>query len=153
MDLWIFWPLHKDLMSVWVWSNASHVTPLRGGLTRERIKPCSCSGGNAWTAWRRRRSRLAHLFIKLAPWITEGYKTAAHATYASWRRSWITETLSLIFSVLALAGLVATLSAHRSKLLAKWPQIITFNFVLSLFSLLMRTGVSVVFAEGILHCS
>jgi hypothetical protein len=98
--------------------------------------------------WRRRWPRFAHPFIKLATGIKVGYRSSTHAIRKSWKKSWTVETFSFIFSVLTLVGLVATLSAHQGKPLPKWPQLITINSVLSLFSLIMRTGVSVVLAEG-----
>ena len=98
--------------------------------------------------WRRRWSRFAHAFIKLATGIEAGYRRSTHAIRRLRKKSWTVETSSFIFSVLTLAGLVVTLSAHQGKPLPKWPQLITINSVLSLFSLIMRTGVSVVLAEG-----
>jgi hypothetical protein len=97
---------------------------------------------------RTRLSRFTNPFIKLAAPISAAYSTSTHATRRFWEWSWTTETFSFVFSVLTLAGLVATLSALQGKPLPKWPQLITINSVLSLFSLLMRTGVSVVLAEG-----
>jgi hypothetical protein len=108
---------------------------------------------NDRTAWRGRWSPIAHPFIKLAAWITACPKASTHAIRRSWKKSWTAETSSFIFSVLVLAGLVVTLFVHQGKPLPKWPQLITINSVLSLFSLLMRTGVSVVLAEGMSHFS
>ena len=65
-----------------------------------------------------------------------------------WGQSWTVETLSLVVSVLGLAGLVATLLAHEYKPLPQWPQLVTINSIISLFSLLMRTCVGVVLTEG-----
>jgi hypothetical protein len=93
-------------------------------------------------------SRFTSPFIKLAAPISAAYTTSTHATRRFWKRSWTAETFSFVFSVLTLAGLVAILSAHQGKPLPNWPQLITINSVLSLFSLLMRTGVSVILAEG-----
>jgi hypothetical protein len=69
-------------------------------------------------------------------------------------RNWTAETLSYIVSILALAGLVTTFLAHQTKPLPQWPQLVTINSIISLFSLLMRAGVGVVLAEGNLtsHC-
>lgn len=99
--------------------------------------------------WRRRWSRFAHPFIKLVTVIKAGYRRFTHAIRRSRKKSWTVETFSFIFSILTLAGLIATLSAHQGKPLPKWPQLITINSVLSLFSLIMRTGVTVVLAEGV----
>ncbi|KAJ8109669.1 hypothetical protein OPT61_g7293 [Boeremia exigua] len=66
-----------------------------------------------------------------------------------WNRSWTVETCGLVLSVLALGGLVATLVVHQDKPQPEWPQLVTINSFVSLFSLLMRTGVGVVLAEGI----
>lgn len=65
-----------------------------------------------------------------------------------WAKSWTTETCSYVISVLALAGLVATLLSHQNKPLPQWPQLVTINSIISLFSLLMRACVGVVLAEG-----
>lgn len=50
--------------------------------------------------------------------------------------------------MLSLVGLVATLATHQTRPLPHWPQLININAVVSLFSLIMRTGTSVVLAEG-----
>ena len=65
-----------------------------------------------------------------------------------WGQSWTLETLSLFVSILGLAGLIATLLVHQSKPLPQWPQLVTINSIISLFSLLMRTCVGVVLTEG-----
>ncbi|OAG03074.1 uncharacterized protein CC84DRAFT_1064174, partial [Paraphaeosphaeria sporulosa] len=63
--------------------------------------------------------------------------------------SWTAETHILVFSVLTFAGLVATLMAHQNKPNPKWPQLVTINSIVSLFSLPMRAVISLVLAEGI----
>ena len=73
-----------------------------------------------------------------------GWKRAVRSL--NW--NWTAETLSYIVSILALAGLVTTLLAHQDKPLPEWPQLVTINSIISLFSLLMRAGVGVVLAEG-----
>jgi hypothetical protein len=95
-------------------------------------------------------SRFARPFNKLAAGIKASYKTATDAMQRSWKKNWTVETFSFIFSILTLAGLVVTLVAHQGKPLPDWPQLITINSVISLFSLLMRTGISVVLTEGML---
>ncbi|KAF2999342.1 hypothetical protein E8E13_005620 [Curvularia kusanoi] len=65
---------------------------------------------------------------------------------------WTAETCSFIISILALGGLVATLLVHQGKPLPEWPQLVTINSIISLFSLLMRACVGVVLAEGISQC-
>ncbi|KAJ8116651.1 hypothetical protein OPT61_g1971 [Boeremia exigua] len=69
-----------------------------------------------------------------------------------WGKSWTAETGSYIISILALAGLTATLLVHQDKPLPQWPQLVTINSIISLFSLLMRACVGVVLAEGISQC-
>jgi hypothetical protein len=64
---------------------------------------------------------------------------------------WTTETCSYIIAILALGGLVATLLVHQGKPLPQWPQLVTINSIISIFSLLMRACVGVVLAEGILR--
>ncbi|KAF2831318.1 hypothetical protein CC86DRAFT_314581 [Ophiobolus disseminans] len=66
-----------------------------------------------------------------------------------WKRGWTAEVLSCVFALLSLIGLVATLIAHQGKPLPQWPKLISLNSIISLFSLLIRTGVCVVLAEGI----
>jgi hypothetical protein len=64
------------------------------------------------------------------------------------KKSWTAETTSFLFFVLSLAGVVAALVAHQGKHLPDWSQLIAINSILSLFSLLMRIGVSIVLAES-----
>jgi hypothetical protein len=73
---------------------------------------------------------------------------ALHTVNRLWKRSWTTETISLGFSIFTLAGLIATLLAHQHKPLPQWPQLVSINSIISLFSLLMRSCVGVVLAEG-----
>ena len=61
---------------------------------------------------------------------------------------WTTETCSYIIAILALGGLVATLLVHQGKPLPQWPQLVTINSIISIFSLLMRACIGVVLAEG-----
>lgn len=65
-----------------------------------------------------------------------------------WKRSWTAEALSCIFALLSMLGLVATLLAHENRPLPQWPQLVSLNSIVSLFSLLMRASVGVVLAEG-----
>ncbi|USP79036.1 hypothetical protein yc1106_06310 [Curvularia clavata] len=75
-------------------------------------------------------------------------KNGGNVSKHMWGQSWTLETLSLVVSILGLAGLIATLLAHQSKPLPQWPQLVTINSIISLFSLLMRTCVGVVLTEG-----
>lgn len=65
-----------------------------------------------------------------------------------WKMGWTAEVLSLLFALLSLLGLIATLIAHQDKPLPDWPQLVSLNSIISLFSLMIRTGVGVVLAEG-----
>jgi hypothetical protein len=76
------------------------------------------------------------------------WKQFSHYMSRVGSKSWTTETCSYFIAILALAGLVATLSAHQSKPLPQWPQLVTINSIISLFSLIMRACVGVVLAEG-----
>jgi hypothetical protein len=64
-------------------------------------------------------------------------------------RQWVSETFSCLFALLAVAGLVITLRAHEHKTLPDWPQLVTINSIVSIFSLLIRGGVCYILAEGI----
>lgn len=66
----------------------------------------------------------------------------------AWNGSLTAETCSFIISIIALAGLVATLLAHQNKPLPQWPQSVTINSIISLCALIMRACVGVVLAEG-----
>jgi hypothetical protein len=65
-----------------------------------------------------------------------------------WMGSWTAETCSYILAIIALGGLVATLLVHQGKPLPQWPQLVTINSIVSLFSLVMRACVGVVLTEG-----
>jgi hypothetical protein len=79
-----------------------------------------------------------------------GWSRCLQAVNRGWRSSWTTETCSFIVSILALGGLIATLVAHQNKPRPEWPQMVTINSIISLFSLLIRACVGVVLAEGML---
>jgi hypothetical protein len=76
------------------------------------------------------------------------WKQFSHYMSRVGKMSWTTETCSCFIALLALAGLIATLSSHQGKPLPQWPQLVTINSIISLFSLIMRACVGVVLAEG-----
>jgi hypothetical protein len=85
------------------------------------------------------------------------WKRSLQAVNRMWSKSWTAETCSCMVSILSLAGLVTILLAHQEKPLPQWPQLVTINSIISLFSMVMRACVGVVLAEGTLsallaHC-
>jgi hypothetical protein len=83
--------------------------------------------------------------------LTSLYKnllTQKHSFQRFWKGSWTAETCSFILAIIALGGLVATLLVHQGKPLPQWPQLVTINSIVSLFSLVMRACVGVVLTEG-----
>lgn len=86
--------------------------------------------------------------------VYDGSSTPATSTRGSRKRggSWTAEAVSYLCAIAALAGLVATLLVHQNKPLPQWPQLVTINSIISLFSLVMRAGVGVVLAEGLSQC-
>lgn len=82
--------------------------------------------------------------------IGRGWKRFSGGSSRIWRKGWTAETYSCIFALLALLGLVATLLTHQDKPLPDWPQIVSINSIVSIFSMLIRAGVSMVLAEGII---
>jgi hypothetical protein len=74
--------------------------------------------------------------------------TKKHSFQRLWKGSWTAETCSFILAIIALGGLVATLLVHQGKPLPQWPQLVTINSIVSLFSLVMRACVGVVLTEG-----
>ncbi|CAN9154066.1 unnamed protein product [Alternaria alternata] len=91
---------------------------------------------------------VAVFFVAVPRYFTTGYKRCGHAFAGMARRRWTSEALSILFASLSLLGLVATLVAHQGKSLPQWPQLITINSIVSLFSILIRAGVGVVLAEA-----
>lgn len=77
-----------------------------------------------------------------------GWRRCSKAVKRMWRKSWTTETFSFALSILTLAGLVTTLLAHQGKPFPEWPQLVSINSLVSLFSLLLRICVSVILTEG-----
>lgn len=63
-------------------------------------------------------------------------------------KGWTAEVYSYVFVVLSFLGLVATLFAHQNKPLPEWPQLVSINSIVSLFSLLIRASIAFVLAEG-----
>jgi hypothetical protein len=106
------------------------------------------SGDTRRTNIRQRAAQSKKRFPKALARIGLGSRRASQSTSRMCTRSWTTETCSYMIAILALAGLVATLSAHQGKPLPQWPQLVTINSIISLFSLLMRACVGVVLAEG-----
>jgi hypothetical protein len=97
------------------------------------------------TAAHHRRSRHNWYVLKS---LSKKLLTQKHSFQRFWMGSWTTETCSYILAIIALGGLVATLLVHQGKPLPQWPQLVTINSIVSLFSLVMRACVGVVLTEG-----
>ena len=97
---------------------------------------------------KRPTARFGHPSARLLTCIASSCTKCTKAIYRPWNRGWTIETTSSIFSVLSLANPVTTLVAHQDKPQPNWPQLISINSIVSLFSLPMRTGASMVLAEG-----
>lgn len=80
--------------------------------------------------------------------IARGWTAFTNAILRIWRKGWTAETCSCIFALLSLIGLIVTLMAHQNRPLPDWPQIVSINSIVSLFSMMIRAGVSMVLAEG-----
>ena len=76
--------------------------------------------------------------------------TVDHVHHATelWKAGWTIETCSCIVAVISLLGMIATLWKHQNQPLPAWPQMMSINAIVSLFSLIMRAGIGVVVAEG-----
>jgi hypothetical protein len=98
-------------------------------------------------------AKFINVLRTIARAIASSWKACVRTGKNLWRKSWTAETCSYIVSTLALAGLVATLLAHQNKPLPQWPQLVTINSIISLYSLLMRACVGVVLAEGATNLS
>ncbi|KAF2994916.1 hypothetical protein E8E13_000457 [Curvularia kusanoi] len=94
-------------------------------------------------------AKLLDVLHRITKTVASPWKACVRTGKKVWTKSWTLETCSYIISTLALAGLVTTLLAHQNKPLPQWPQLVTINSILSLFSLLIRACVGVVLAEGI----
>jgi hypothetical protein len=97
------------------------------------------------------RGQIFRLNTNTTTWYSRTRARTRYTMWKLWSRGWTAEVCAFIFSALSLGGLVTTLLAHQDKPQPNWPQLITINSVVSLFSLLMRTGVSVILAEGEPH--
>ena len=97
---------------------------------------------------RRSYSKFIDVLHRITRAIASSWKACVCTGRVLWRKSWTSETCSYIIATLALAGLVATLLVHQNKPLPQWPQLVTINSIISLYSLLMRACVGVVLAEG-----
>jgi len=65
-----------------------------------------------------------------------------------WTRGWTPEIVSCLFAIASLGGLVATLKTHEGRPLPGWPQLVTINSIVSIFSMMIRASVGLVLAEG-----
>jgi hypothetical protein len=91
---------------------------------------------------------VAAFFVAVPRYFTTGCKRSGHAFAGMARRRWTSEAISLLLASLSLLGLVATLVAHQGTPLPQWPQLITINSIIFLFSILIRAGVGVDLTEG-----
>lgn len=105
-------------------------------------------GDTSRTSLSQQGAQLKKISSKTPTHIAMRWDHFSRPTARMWAVGWKTETCSYIVAVLALVGLVATLSAHQGRPLPQWPHLVTINSIISLFSLLMRACVGVVLAEG-----
>jgi hypothetical protein len=129
-------PLARPLLDFSVENTPTRLKHVSGSTSSVTPSSSSKVADEAHASTQRRKARscwpqLKHAFLWLG------------------RKSWTAEVLSYVFSVLSLVGLVMTLAAHQDRRLPDWPQLVTINSIVSLFSLLMRAGVGFVLAEGI----
>ena len=93
-----------------------------------------------------------HVFAKpiqyLGLWITTCWQRIASFCTSLWSTRWTAEACSYVISLLAFGGLFTTLMAHQARPLPQWPQLVTINSIVSLFSLLIRASVGLILAEG-----
>lgn len=94
----------------------------------------------------RKRERLAFRLDYLADFLWEASKTLLQLKKRG--EGWTAEICSYVFAVLSFLGLLATLFAHQNRPLPEWPQLISINSIVSLFSLLIRSSIGLVLAEG-----
>ncbi|KAF2116834.1 hypothetical protein BDV96DRAFT_598678 [Lophiotrema nucula] len=81
---------------------------------------------------------LASIFMKLCEVIGR-----------AWKSGWNAEICGCVFAALSLMGLVMILRAHEAGPLPDWPQLVTINSIVSIFTLFIRAGIAMVLAEGI----
>ena len=104
----------------------------------------------AVTIWDNRYTSLAGFAAYVQYCVDRGWRECLQFSAWFWRQSWTAELSSFVFAILALVGLIVTLSAYDERPIPEWPHSITINSVVSLFALCMRIGVGVVLAEGTL---
>lgn len=121
----------------------------RGRFDQQNSLPVAEGPGNAKQNFNDKTMSSSH--TQLTGQFDDEQKQRARDTSRTLGKSWTAETGSFVVSILAIAGLVGTLLAHQSKPLPQWPQLVTINSIISLFSLLMRACVGVVLAEGTLQ--
>ena len=147
-------PLSLPLLSIGIERADERLEP----LSQERLLPSASASASAVSTdglkpLRNSRqteytSRFRQLSTNALAIVHSGWASCARAWKHICARSWTSETCSYALSILALVGLIATLLAHQNKPLPQWPQLVTINSIISLFSLVMRACVGVILAEG-----
>lgn len=74
-------------------------------------------------------------------------KHCTRTFFRFWDYGWTAEVCSYIFSLLTFGGLVTILLVHQNKPIPEWPQLVSINSIVSLFSLFTGTEVGLVLAE------
>jgi len=65
-----------------------------------------------------------------------------------WCENWAIEILSPIVACVALATIFITLALHRNKPLPKWPNSMSVNSLISVFTAIMKAALMLPVAEG-----
>ncbi len=65
------------------------------------------------------------------------------------RTAWLTEILSCVLALAALAAIVITLATHQDRTLPRWPSLISINSLIAIFTAIFKAAMLLPIAEGL----
>ena len=63
-------------------------------------------------------------------------------------RPWLLEVTSLLVACVALTAIIVTLAVHQGRPLPQWPQLISINSLIAIFTAILKASLIMPVAEG-----
>lgn len=67
-----------------------------------------------------------------------------------WNQPWIIETISCLLSCVAFAAIVLTLALHAGQPMPQWPNLISINSLVAIFTAIMKAALLLPVTEGVI---
>jgi Protein of unknown function (DUF3176) len=77
-------------------------------------------------------------------------KPVWHWLVRMWNQPWIIETISCLLSCVAFAAIILTLALHAGQPMPQWPNLISINSLIAIFTAIMKAALLLPVTEGVI---